>query len=156
VKISLITIFVCSFFLATSLAHPKTACATLGEGPDSVAKDRKALSTVKRAATSHDNYTVHESSSKATTVREYLSPAGVVFAVAWNGMTPPDLSTLLGSYHQQYQSAKRLVARQHGHKRSRVAAEGVVVETWGHMRNLQGRAYVPELVPAGVAINEIH
>jgi len=30
-----------------------------------------------------------------------------------------------------------------------------VVETWGHMRAMRGRAYVPALVPAGVALDEI-
>ena len=31
----------------------------------------------------------------------------------------------------------------------------VVVEKWGHMRNLQGRAYAPALLPPGVSSDEI-
>jgi hypothetical protein len=34
-------------------------------------------------------------------------------------------------------------------------ANNVVVEKWGHMRNLQGRAYAPALMPQGVSVDEI-
>jgi hypothetical protein len=150
------TIFLFLVLLAISVAGSRQAHATLGEGADSIAKDRKALSAVKRASTMKANYTVQEVASDATTVREFVNPAGVVFAVAWNGLVHPDLSALLGSYHGEYSSAKRQLPRRHGQKRTHVKGDRVIVETWGHMRNLQGRAYVPALVPAGVNIDEIH
>ncbi|HBG07261.1 MAG TPA: hypothetical protein DDY22_17330 [Geobacter sp.] len=142
--------------LTFALAGSGPAHATLGEGSDSIAKDRKALSAVKRATTSHAKYSVQEVASDATVVREFLTPSGVVFAIAWKGLVPPDLTVLLGSYFDEYKEAKRQLPRKHGQRRSRVKGDRVVVETWGHMRNLQGRAYDPALVPTGVRIDEIH
>ncbi len=143
-------------FLALSLAGSPQAQATLGEGADSIARDAKALSAAKTVYSSHAVYKVQTLSSDATEVREYLTPSGVVFAVTWNGLVHPDLSALLGSYAQEYRAAKEQLPRRHGRKSTRVQSGQVVVETWGHMRNLQGRAYLPALIPEGVDTNEIH
>jgi hypothetical protein len=70
-------------------------------------------------------------------------------------MAHPDLTTLLGSYAPEFQEARRKTVRKPGQKRLAVQSDRVVVETWGHMRNLQGRAYLPSLVPEGVTIDEI-
>jgi hypothetical protein len=142
-------------FLVTTWVFPDTGRATLGEQAESVTKDGKALHASKKAALSRSGYTVQELTSDANTVREYLTPAGVVFAVAWSGLTHPDLTTLLGSYAPEFQEAKRKMVRKPGQKRLAVQGSQVVVETWGHMRNLKGRAYVPTLVPEGVTIDEI-
>ena len=146
----------CFILQAGLLTLPWEARATLGAGADSVARDRNALSATNKASISHANYTVQEVASDAATVREYLDLSGVVFAVAWNGLVPPDLTILLGSYAAEYNSAKRQTPRKHGQKRSRVEGSRVIVETWGHMRNLQGRAYLPAQLPEGVSIDEIN
>lgn len=148
-------LILCLLLLVAALTPARRALATLGEEAASIARDRAALSAAKKATTSHARYTVQEAASDATTVREYLNLSGVVFAVAWNGMVHPDLTTLLGSYASEYRDAKRQAARQHGQKRSRVATSRVTVETWGHMRNLRGRAYLPALLPEGVSVDEI-
>lgn len=141
----------CSIWLlAPTLSH-----ATLGEKADSIGRDRKALSAAKRSTMSQSRYTVHEMGSEANVVREYVSPAGFVFGVAWRGLVPPDLCVLLGSYDRDYRQAKLLKARKHGQRRMRVQGERVVVETWGHMKDLQGRAYDPALIPEGVSADEI-
>ena len=152
---NLSTFFLCLVLLMGSLSFSRQARATLGEGADSIARDSKSLSAVKRATTSGSNYTVQEVVSDATTVREFLNSDGIVFAVAWNGLVHPDLKTLLGSYAGEYQDAKQQAPRKHGQRRLRVETDRVVVETWGHMRNLQGRAYLPALLPQGVSANEI-
>ena len=131
------------------------AGATLGGSADSVSTDRKALSAVRGATTVQQGYTVQEITSDATKVREYVSPGGVVFAIAWNGFMPPDLTTLLGSYAAEYQQALQNTPHQMGVRHHHVQGKRVVVEKWGHMRNLQGRAYVPALVPPGVSLDEI-
>ena len=131
------------------------AQAALGESADSVESDRTALSAVRRAATARDAYTIQEIKSDAATVREYVSSSGVVFAVAWNGLSHPDLTPLLGSYAGEYREALRQTPRKPGRRHLQVKAERVVVEKWGHMRNLQGRAYVPALIPQGVSVDEI-
>jgi hypothetical protein len=151
-----ITVLLCLGLLAGTLTFPRPTLATLGEGPDSVAKDRRALSATQKSTTSRPKYTVQEVASDATTVREYLNPSGVVFAVAWKGIVHPDLTSLLGSYAGEYRDAKRLSPRKHGQKRTKVQADRVIVETWGHMRSLQGRAYLPALLPEGVKVDEIN
>jgi hypothetical protein len=138
-----------------SLSAPGSAGATLGLDTSSIAQDRAALSAVSRATTKHAAHAVHEIASDATTVREFVTPSGIVFAVAWNGLVHPDLSVLLGSYHGDYQSAEKRLQRRHGQRFRQVQGDRVIVETWGHMRKLQGRAYVNDLIPAGVDLNEI-
>ena len=131
------------------------AQAALGESVDSVASDQKAISAVRRAMKTSTGYTVHEIKSETITVREYVSPSGVVFGIAWNGLTHPDLTPLLGSYFSEYQKAMTHDHRQPGRRHVTVKTDSVVVEKWGHMRNLQGRAYAPVLIPQGVSVDEI-
>ena len=148
------TIYV--FVALMTLATAGKAEATLGEPAESIARDGAAMAAaVPRAAVSRANYTVQEFSSNATTVREYLTPSGVVFAVAWNGLVHPDLKVLLGSYDEEYRSALCQQTRKRGQRHAQVKSDRVIVETWGHMRNLQGRAYLPAMVPEGVSLYEI-
>jgi hypothetical protein len=141
--------------VVAALATARPALATLGETIDSVASDRKALSAVQGEATVRKGYTVHEMMSGATAIREYLSPAGIVFAIAWNGLTNPDLTLFLGSYAGEYHQAIQKTPRERGRRSHRVTTDRIVVEKWGHMRNLQGRAYVPNLIPPGVSVDDI-
>ena len=138
------------------LAIAQQTQAALGESADSVESDRKALSAVKHATTVRNGYTVQEFALDGTLVREYVSPSGIVFGIAWNGLTYPDLTPLLGSYASEYQAALRQTPRRPGLRRHQVVkTDRVVVEKWGHMRNLQGRAYAPALIPPGVNIDAI-
>ena len=129
--------------------------AALGESADSIESDQKAFSAIRRATKTSTAYTVHEIITEAMTVREYVSPSGIVFGIAWNGLTHPDLTLLLGSYNSEYKKATRKTKRQPGRRHVQVKTDGVVVEKWGHMRNLQGRAYAPALIPQGVSVDEI-
>jgi len=129
--------------------------ATLGESADTVELDRKALRAERGTTKVQKNYTVHEFNSDSTAVREYVSPSGIVFGIAWKGMVHPDLAQLLGSYADEYQEALKHTSHLPGRRRLQVKAERVVVEKWGHMRNLQGRAYDPNLIPSGVSVDEI-
>jgi Protein of unknown function (DUF2844) len=154
-KRNIYALLVCLGLVAASFSTAQRAQAALGESADSVESDRKALSAVRRAATTLDAYTIQEVKSDAATVREYVSSSGVVFAVAWNGLSHPDLTPLLGSYAGEYKKALRQTRRTPGRRHLQVKAERVVVEKWGHMRNLQGRAYDPALIPQGVSVDEI-
>lgn len=141
--------------LVTLLAT-QTAEATLGEPAESVARDGEALSAVARSSVSRASYTIQEIWSATTSIREFVNGSGIVFAVAWNGQVHPDLSVLLGAYNQEYRDALCRQPRKVGRRQSQVKSDRIVVETWGHMRNLQGRAYLPALVPEGVSLYEIH
>jgi hypothetical protein len=154
-KKKLCTLFLGLGISAAILAAAYVAHAALGESADSITSDRKSLSAVRGATTTRDSYTIQTIESDATTVREYLSPSGIVFGIAWNGMSPPDLTRLLGPYAGEYQDALRQTPRKPGRRHLQVKTNRIVVEKWGHMRNLQGRAYAPALIPSGVSIDEI-
>jgi len=83
------------------------------------------------------------------TVREYVAPSGTIFGVGWQGHRPPDLSILFGSYFGEYMSASQ-AARHKDLHRSRVVGPDSVVVMSGHMGRVQGRAWVPSLIPSGV------
>jgi hypothetical protein len=99
-------------------------------------------------------YTVHEMHTpQGTTVREYLSPGGAVFAVAWQGPFMPDLRQLLGVHYDHYVNAPRLP----GSSRSsaHIADEDLVVHSHGHARSFAGVAFVTSLLPFGVSVDEL-
>jgi len=154
-KIKLYGLFLCFSLSLSNLMITQKAQAVLGEPAESIAKDSKALSAVRRVTTTRNRYTVQEIVSDANIVREYVSPSGIIFAIAWNGLTHPDLTQLLGTYAGDYQQALRLTKRVPGQRHIQLKANKVVVEKWGHMRNLQGRAYAPALMPQGVSVDEI-
>jgi hypothetical protein len=131
------------------------ARAALGEPAGSVSTDQAALAASRGAAEARGSYRVERLISPSRTVREYVSPSGVVFAVAWDGVSHPDLGVVLGAYAAP---VRRAVAQERptpGRRGRRIETAGAVVETWGHMRALHGRAYVPALVPTGVTLDEI-
>ena len=101
-----------------------------------------------------DQYKVHEMQGEAgTTVREYESPEGIIFAVAWEGPVKPDLKQLFGKYYGQYRDAARNTGA--GHRHSTVRHSNLVVRSSGHVRAFSGLAYLPAQVPAGVNIDDL-
>lgn len=147
----LIGLGLAAFFLAA--AGPVQAA--LGESFDSVASDETALAAKRVSKTVLTGYTVQELRSDSVTLREYVAPTGIIFAIAWSGLIHPDLTPLLGSYAGEYRTSLRHAPREPGRRNHKVETNRIIVEKWGHMRNLQGRAYVPALIPSGVNIDEI-
>lgn len=136
--------------------NPLPVQATLGGSVDTIESDRAALSAVRRMApVTQSGYSIHQLDSSGTFIREYVSSSGVVFGIAWNGLTHPDLSQLLGAYAEDYHQADRMQPRIRGLRFRSVQGNQVVVSKWGHMRNLQGRAYLPSLLPSGVSPDAI-
>ena len=96
------------------------------------------------------SYTVHEiQTPDGIRVREYLSPAGKVFAVAWQGPWLPDLQQLLGSYFTQYQQTAHSLKERVARTPVSVHNANLVVEQSGHMRSFVGRAYLVDQLPSG-------
>jgi hypothetical protein len=130
------------------------ASAELGGTMATVQADQEHMKGTRRV-TANAAYTMHEiQAPTGTAVREFVSPAGTVFAVAWNGPVTPDLHQLLGSYFDQYTQAfqnKRI-------KRGPISIQqnGLVLEAGGHMRSFSGRAYLPQMLPQGVTSQNIH
>ena len=135
---------------------PLQASAALGGDTASVEVDSarmKGSREVKQEAA----YAVHQlKSDSGTVVREYISPAGNVFAVTWQGQFVPDMQQLLGSYFEQYSAAVRVNRETHvGRRPLSLQLPGLVVETNGYMRHYHFRAYIPQQVPAGVRQEEM-
>ena len=84
---------------------PIPAAAVLGDSAASVLNDQARMKGTLRSVDAR-TYVIHEITTPAgTVVREYVSPAGAVFGVAWQGQFPPDLEQLLGPYYQQAKQA---------------------------------------------------
>ncbi len=121
------------------------AWAALGQPVESVESDRRAMQGEIRTS-AQQGYTLHEITSEdGTTVREFVSPAGSVFAVSWEGPMLPNLSQLLGAYFPQFQQAARSGVRRRGPVVMRSGT--LVVESGGHMRAFRGRAYLTDHLP---------
>src|SRR5215831_7981724 len=75
----------------------QSASAVLGGSVTTVLDDQVHMRGSMRVTTAA-KYTVHEIKAPSdTVVREFVSPAGTVFGVAWSGPATPDLRTVLGS-----------------------------------------------------------
>jgi hypothetical protein len=132
-----------------------TSRATLGEPVNSLESNRATLKALHKSTSARGIYTVYEDVADGVTVRQFVSPDGMVFAVAWDGVSHPDLASLLGNYYDDYRQLLRSTPRKPGKRQLQLRGSRVIVEKWGHMRNLQGRAYAPALLPRGVDIDEI-
>ena len=138
------------------LAGAGRAAAELGGDVTTVAADQQRMQGTKRSVRQAENYAAHEYETQSgTAVREYVSPGGKVFGVAWQGQRIPDLRQLLGAYYDQYERAAA-AARTMRHRGPLLIQEpGLVVQSGGHMRAYSGWAYAPDLLPAGVRAEEI-
>jgi hypothetical protein len=141
-------------FAVATAAFTGPAFASLGGDESTVAADHAALAGQTQIKVARaQRYAVHEMAAPSgTVVREFVSPAGKVFAVAWSGPSMPDLRQVLGPYFDTYVAA---MAQRKAKGPVNVVLPGLVVQSSGHMRAFAGKAYLPDSVPAGVASEEI-
>lgn len=85
------------------------------------------------------------------TLRQYVNPAGLVFAVGWDGPVLPDFRRLLGEHFPRYSEALRQQSR-HVH----IQSGDLVLEAGGMMRAFSGRAYLPARLPPTLSGADIH
>jgi hypothetical protein len=139
-----------------TLAISAPAFAALGEDSSSVQTDMVHMQGSLRI-TPGQAFTVHEiQAATGTTVREYASPSGKIFAVAWQGPWLPNMRQLLASYFAQYEQALQAGgAARAGRRPLLIEQPGLVVQSGGHMRSFSGRAYIPEMMPQGVRAEDI-
>jgi hypothetical protein len=132
------------------------AWASLGGDTASIQADQLYIQGTRRTIAA-ESYTVHEiQTATGGVVREYVSPAGKVFGLAWHGPWPPDMRQLLGSYFEQYvQAAKAQSGSRRGRRPLMIQQPGLVVQLGGRPRAFAGLAYVPEMLPPGVSAEEI-
>ena len=124
------------------------SCAALGDDVSSVDSDAQALGG-KHVMVAKVGYNLHQiTHADGSVVNEFVSPAGTVFGVSWQGHFMPNLQQLLGSYMTNLQQGQRT----HVVRRRAVTIQGdnFVFFSVGHARFFRGRAYVPGLVPANL------
>jgi hypothetical protein len=142
-----------ALFALALFAAPRPAAAALGANADSVAADQAHLSGTLRSI-GLASYELHEiQAATGTLVREFAVPGGPVFAVTWEGPFLPNLRQLLGASYDAYVHALR--AKRRGRGPLLIQLPDLVFESAGHPRGFHGRAYVPQLVPDGVATEAI-
>jgi len=147
-------LLVAAFAAAVFLSSP--ASAALGGSLASVDDDQKQLQCVRRSTQVYGSYSVYElQTGGGSVIREYVSSAGTVFGVAWQGPNLPNMRQILGSFYGQFEQIAS--QRRQAHQRGPLVIEepGLVVYSGGHMRAYIGKAFVPGLVPAGVRTEDI-
>ena len=156
IKSGLVAMGVLVLVLVLILATGLPAWASLGGDAASIQADQVHLQGT-RTTKPAESYTVHEiQSATGTVVREYVSPEGKVFAIAWHGPWLPDLRQLLGGYFEQYRAALQSRSSTRMVRKPVVIDQpGLVVQIGGHMRAFAGRAYVPGMLPSGVRAEDI-
>jgi len=116
------------------LTLPTIAFAALGGDESSIQADQahmRASVRIARTAT----YAVHElQAPSGHVIREYVSPSGTVFGVAWQGPSKPDMRQLLGTHFDEFMQAADHVQR-HGHGPLVIQMPGLVVVSAGRMRS---------------------
>jgi Protein of unknown function (DUF2844) len=124
------------------------AWAVLGENVSSVESDAQAFGG-KHVLLARVGFNLHQiTMNDGTVVNEFVSPAGTVFGVSWQGHFIPDLHQLLGTYMTNLQEGQRTqVVRR---RAITIQGDNFVFSSMGHLRFFRGRAYVPGLIPANL------
>jgi hypothetical protein len=136
---------------ALTILLSSSCFAALGGDVSSVVADQAQMKAQRRI-TQAAAYSIHEMRSPTGTVREFVSPQGKVFGIAWQGQSLPNFQQVLGSYYDQF---IKNAPRRRTHGPVTIQTPGLVIQSGGHMRALTGRAYVPEMVPSNVKMEEI-
>lgn len=142
------------FLVAVAILSHDYAQASLGKEEASVEADSRSFHGVRKMS-SKEGYRVHEITTNSQSIREYVTTDGVVFCVAWNGMTQPDLTQLFGSFYQEYRDAEAKTPRPAGRRPLTIKSDNVVVSRGGHMRDVRGKACIPNLTPSNIDQKDI-
>jgi hypothetical protein len=144
----------CAALVMLSTASPMWAA--LGGDAASIQADQIHMQGTRRMIAA-ESYTEHEiQGATGTVVREYVSADGKVFAVAWHGPWLPDMRQILGTYFEQYaQAVQSESSGRMGRRPVKVEQPGLVVQIGGHIRAFAGRAYIPDMLPSGMRVEDI-
>ncbi|WP_408734438.1 DUF2844 domain-containing protein [Paraburkholderia bannensis] len=141
------------------MTTPSGANVNTTSGPSAAAVARQATQSTSSSTSSSStssNYTVRETTlANGTAVREYLTTAGTVFAVAWSGPQMPDLSALLGTYFPQYVAGVQASRANGVRGPGMVENSALVVHSGGHMGAFSGQAWLPSALPSGFSTSDI-
>jgi len=131
------------------------AWATLGQIEGSVSVDQQHLRS-EDLVQSFQAYKVHQlTTTNGTIVREYVSPKGLVFGVAWQAPFMPDMHQLLGDYVTALQSATQAQTQIQRRRSLIIKTNDFVFLSAGRLRFYTGRAYVPSMIPGNVSVEVV-
>ena len=129
--------------------------AGLGDDVKKVNEDKMNLQSKSLKITSKENFSVYEIEAPEYKIREYVSSDKKVFAVAWSGLSHPELKQVLSSYYDEYTSVAQKQKRTHGQRFRVVKSKNVTLVISGHIRNLKGKVFLHSNLPRGLAAHEI-
>ncbi|CAG4906100.1 DUF2844 domain-containing protein [Paraburkholderia gardini] len=163
--VTLTSLGLCCTLIAARSAHAGLGGSpmTTPAGASTSSRVVQGSAVVSRSASASPSqsastaYTVRETTfGSGTVVHEYVSSAGTVFGIAWQGPRMPDLADLLGSYFPQYVDAVKAARATSGRRGvSAVDQSTLVVRSGGHMGAFAGVAWLPQALPAGVSGQDI-
>ncbi|VXB88126.1 conserved exported hypothetical protein [Burkholderia sp. 8Y] len=124
------------------------------------------LGATKRAPDASDGAVIHRAQSGLLTyrettdahgivLREYVDPAGTVYAVSWRGPAMPNVEALLGAYFPRFREGASATAGDAGLHTARVSDGDLIVENRTRLREFSGRAWLASALPAGVSAADI-
>jgi nucleoside diphosphate kinase len=94
--------------------------------------------------------------SDGSSIKEFVTPGGVVFAVSWSTRFKPRLEQLLGIHAGPYAAAARQALATPGIRHSfALDQDDLVIHASGHLNAHVGVAYLRSLVPEGVRVDEL-
>ncbi len=149
--------------VAVLLVLSTPAFAVLGDNAASVLNDQARMKGTLHSI-DRQTYVMHEiTAPSGAKLREYVTPAGAVFGVAWDGQFPPNFEQVLGAYYQQAQQAvaeQKSTDENSGQPVRRrgpavIQTPGIVLVQTGHMRSYHGFAYIPQLIPQGATAADV-
>ena len=134
------------------------AHAVLGGDVSTVAADQTRLRGARHAAViAGASLRTHEiTMADGSSIREFVTPSGIVFAVAWSTRFKPDLEALFGAHAPAYAAAASEALRTPGIRRHVELRRGdLVVHSTAHLNVYVGRAWLQSLVPQGVDVDAL-
>jgi hypothetical protein len=143
--------------LSLALLSARPAQAVLGEAASSVQADQLRLAAQRRTSRTLDAEVQVLTLPDGSSIRQYLTPAGLVYAVAWNTRSKPRLDQLLGAHFAAYAQGGRLAMSQRAgvHHHAVVEQGDLVVESSAHLNAHVGRAWLRSLLPTATARDAI-
>jgi hypothetical protein len=124
------------------------AWAALGGDVSSVNSDVQVLGG-QHTTVAKQGYNLHQiAKPDGSVVNEFVSPAGVVFGISWQGHSMPNFQQLLGTHLTDLQQGQKthVVPR----RAVTIQTDDFVFSSVGHGRFFKGRAFVPSLIPGNL------
>lgn len=101
------------------------------------------------------SYSVKTVTDEVRTMKEFINSDGVVFAVSWDGYGRPDFAENFGTYYADYQLQLKTRNRAMGRNVVSTGDSQFVITNISRGPVMIGLAYVPSLLPAGVAAEDL-